>query len=212
MSKVITIAQQKGGSGKTTIAANLATVFSLKNNLSTTLLDTDPQGSLGKWFMTRKEKLKDKNTLQFKTASLWGAQYEAKTLKEKCDIVIIDTPPKIDADGRPAIEIADLVLIPISPSQVDFWATESIIELAKREKKEILILINRANAKSKLIHEAIKFVDRMKVKKAKTILGNRQIFVSSMGLGLTVVEKQRTGKGCLEMLALAKEIKSFLNI
>jgi chromosome partitioning protein len=212
MSKVITIARQKGGSGKTTIAANLATVFSLKNNLSTTLLDTDPQGSLGKWFMMRQEKLKEKNTLQFKTASLWGAQYEAKTLKEKCDVVLIDTPPKIDADGRPAIEIADLVIIPISPSQVDFWATESIIELAKREKKEILILINRANSKSKLIQEAVKFVNDMGVKKAKTILGNRQIFVSSMGLGLTVVEKQRTGKGCLEMLSLAKEIKSLLHI
>ena len=206
MSKVITIAQQKGGSGKTTIAANLATVFAIKNKLSTTILDTDPQGSLGKWFITRQEKLKSKNTIQFKTASLWGAQYEAKSLKEKSDLVIIDTPPKIDADGRPAIEVADLVLIPISPSQVDFWATESIIELAKREKKEILILINRANAKSKLIKEAVKFVNDMKVKKAKTILGNRQIFVSSMGLGLTVVEKQRTGKGCLEMLSLAKEI------
>ena len=212
MSKVITIAQQKGGSGKTTIAANLATVFSIKNNLSTTILDTDPQGSLGKWFITRQEKLKSKNTIQFKTASLWGAQYEARSLKEKSDLVIIDTPPKIDADGRPAIEVADLVLIPISPSQVDFWATESIIELAKREKKEILILINRANAKSKLIKEAIKFVNEMNVKKAKTILGNRQIFVSSMGLGLTVVEKQRTGKGCLEMLSLTKEIQSFLKI
>ena len=212
MSKVITIAQQKGGSGKTTIAANLATVFAIKNKLSTTILDTDPQGSLGKWFITRQEKLKSKNTIQFKTASLWGAQYEAKSLKEKSDLVIIDTPPKIDADGRPAIEVADLVLIPISPSQVDFWATESIIELAKREKKEILILINRANAKSKLIKEAVKFVNDMKVKKAKTILGNRQIFVSSMGLGLTVVEKQRTGKGCLEMLSLTKEIQSFLKI
>ena len=90
MSKVITIAQQKGGSGKTTIAANLAAVYSLKNNLSTTLLDTDPQGSLGKWFLTRNEKLKNKNLIQFKTASLWGAQYEAKTLKEKSDLVIID--------------------------------------------------------------------------------------------------------------------------
>ena len=52
----------------------------------------------------------------------------------------------------------------------------------------------------------------MNVKKAKTILGNRQIFVSSMGLGLTVVEKQRTGKGCLEMISFAKEIKSLLQI
>ena len=138
MSKVITIAQQKGGSGKTTIAANLAAVFTIKNNLSTTILDTDPQGSLGKWFITRQEKLKSKNDIQFKTASLWGAQYEAKSLKEKSDLVIIDTPPKIDADGRPAIEVADLVLIPISPSQVDFWATESIIELAKRKKKKYL--------------------------------------------------------------------------
>lgn len=212
MSNVITIAQQKGGSGKTTIAANLAAVFSIKNKLNTTILDTDPQGSLGKWFMMRNEKLKDKNTIQFKTASLWGAQYEAKTLKEKSDLIIIDTPPKIDADGRPAIQIADLVIIPISPSQVDFWATESIIDLAKREKKEILILINRANAKSKLIQEALKFIKEVGVSRAKTILGNRQIFVSSMGLGLTVVEKQRTGKGCLEMLSLAKEIETILKI
>jgi|TARA_B110000858_G_scaffold198414_1_gene264752 chromosome partitioning protein len=212
MSKVITIAQQKGGSGKTTIAANLATVFSLKNNLRTTILDTDPQGSLGKWFMTRIDKLQDKNTINFKTASLWGAQYEAKTLKEKSDIIIIDTPPKIDADGRPAIQIADLVIIPISPSHVDFWATESIIELAKREKKEILVLINRANSKSKLIHEAMKFVKDMNVSSANTILGNRQIFVSSMGLGLTAIEKQRTGKGCLEILSLAKEVQAILKI
>jgi|TARA_B100000787_G_scaffold169163_1_gene159592 chromosome partitioning protein len=212
MSKVITIAQQKGGSGKTTIAANLATVFSLKNNLKTTILDTDPQGSLGKWFMMRLEKLKDKNTIDFKTASLWGAQYEAKTLKEKSDIIIIDTPPKIDADGRPAIQIADLVIIPISPSQVDFWATESIIDLAKREKKEILIVINRANAKSKLIREAIKFVKDMNVSSAKTILGSRQVFVASMGVGLTAVEKQRTGKGCLEIISLAQEVRAILKI
>ena len=212
MSKVITIAQQKGGSGKTTIAANLATVFSLKNNLRTTILDTDPQGSLGKWFMTRIAKLQDKNTIEFKTASLWGAQYEAKTLKEKSDIIIIDTPPKIDADGRPAIQIADLVIIPISPSHVDFWATESIIELAKREKKEILVLVNRANSKSKLIREAMRFVKDMNVSSANTILGNRQIFVSSMGLGLTAIEKQRTGKGCLEILSLAKEVRAILKI
>ena len=165
-----------------------------------------------KRFITRLEKLKNKNTIEFKTASLWGAQYEAKTLKEKSDIIIIDTPPKIDADGRPSIQIADLVIIPISPSQVDFWATESIIDLAKREKKEILIVINRANAKSKLIQEAVKFIKDMNVNRANTILGNRQIFVSSMGLGLTAVEKQRTGKGSIEIVSLAEEVLKIFKI
>ena len=206
MSKVITVAQQKGGSGKTTLAANLATSFLLKYKLTTSILDTDPQGSLGKWFMTRNERLKKDNNIELKTASLWGAQYEAKTLKEKHDVVIIDTPPKIDADGRPAIQIADLVIIPISPSQVDFWATESIIDLAKREKKEILIVINRANTKSKLIKDADKFIKQMGVSKAKTIIGNRQIFVSSMGIGLTAIEKQKTGKGSVEINSLVAEI------
>lgn len=52
----------------------------------------------------------------------------------------------------------------------------------------------------------------MNVSSAKTILGNRQIFVSSMGMGLTAVEKQRTGKGCLEILSFAKEVRTILNI
>ena len=129
--KVITIAQQKGGTGKTTLAVHLALAFIKYHNLKVAIIDTDPQGSLGKWFMIRSE-IKIKNgDLTFKTASLWGAQYESKILKQTNDIIIIDTPPKIEADARPAIEASDLVLIPISPSPVDFWATEPIIEIAK---------------------------------------------------------------------------------
>ena len=58
----------------------------------------------------------------------------------------------------------------------------------------------------------MKFIKDMKVSSAKTILGSRQIFVSSMGIGLTAVEKQRTGKGCLEILSLAQEVRTILNI
>ena len=51
-------------------------------------------------------------------------------------------------------------LIPVSPSQVDFWATESIIDLAQREKKKNLSCINRANAKSRLLNEAKQFISK----------------------------------------------------
>ena len=91
LSKVITIAQQKGGTGKTTLAVHLAMAFIKYHNLKVAIIDTDPQGSLGKWFMIRSEKKVSNENLTFKTASLWGAQYESKTLKNDHDIVIIDT-------------------------------------------------------------------------------------------------------------------------
>ena len=90
LSKVITIAQQKGGTGKTTLAVNLALAFIKYHNLKVAIIDTDPQGSLGKWYIIRSEKNISNNNLTFKTASLWGAQYESKILKQDLDVIIID--------------------------------------------------------------------------------------------------------------------------
>jgi len=211
LSKVITIAQQKGGTGKTTIAVNLALTFIKIHNFKVAIIDTDPQGSLGKWYMVRNDKGYSNKNLTFKTASLWGAQYESKILKETNDIVIIDTPPKIESDARPAIEAADLVLIPLAPSHVDFWATEAIIEIAKKAKRKILTQINRANHRSKLIQDTYEYIKSIEVLSTNTLLGHRQIFVSSMGEGRTVVEKQRKGKAIDEIKEIANKIISELN-
>ena len=169
LSKVITISQQKGGTGKTTLAVHLAMGFIKYHNLKVAVVDTDPQGSLGKWFMIRSEKKISNDNLTFKTASLWGAQYESKTLIKDHDIVIIDTPPKIESDARPAIEASDLVLIPMTPSHVDFWATEAIIDISKKAKKKIMIQINRANQRSKLIIKTNDYIKSLNVPSDNTI-------------------------------------------
>ena len=158
LSKVITVAQQKGGTGKTTLVVQLALAFIKYHNLKVAIIDTDPQGSLGKWFMIRSDNGLSETNLTFKTASLWGAQYESKILKQDHDIVFIDTPPKIESDARPAIEAANLVIIPVAPSPVDFWATEGIIEIAKKAKRKVLIQINRANYRSKLISKTHEYI------------------------------------------------------
>ncbi|MGI9400055.1 MAG: AAA family ATPase, partial [Rhizobiaceae bacterium] len=133
--RIITIAQQKGGSGKTTLSLNLAAALSA-NGRTVAILDTDPQGSLGRWFMSRCERRGDETPdLGFRTASAWGARYEARELAKNYDYVLIDTPPKMGVDGRPAIEVADLIIVPVSPSPLDLWATEPTLELAKGEKK-----------------------------------------------------------------------------
>ena len=208
LSKVITISQQKGGTGKTTIAVHLALAFIKYHNLKVAIIDTDPQGSLGKWFMIRAEKKVSNDNLTFKTASLWGAQYESKTLKKDHDIVIIDTPPKIESDARPSIEAADLVLIPMAASHVDFWATGAIVEIAKKANKKILIQINRSNQRSKLISKTNDFIKSLNLSSTKTIIGNRQIYASSMGEGKTAVEKQKQSNAVEEIKNLSEQVLS----
>ena len=210
LSKVITIAQQKGGTGKTTLAVHLALAFIKYHNLKVAVIDTDPQGSLGKWFMIRTEKKVSNDNLTFKTASLWGAQYESKTLKKDHDIVIIDTPPKIESDARPSIESADLVLIPVAASHVDFWATGAIVDIAKKANKKILIQINRSSQRSKLISKTNEFIKSLNLSATKTIIGNRQIFAASMGEGKTAIEKQKKSNAVEEIKNLSEQILSEL--
>ena len=211
LSKVITVCQQKGGTGKTTLTVHLAMAFIKYHNLKVAIIDTDPQGSLGKWFMIRSEKKVSNENLTFKTASLWGAQYESKTLKNDHDIVIIDTPPKIESDARPAIEAADLVLIPMAASHVDFWATGAIVEIAKKANKKILAQINRSSQRSKLIDKTKDFIKSLDLQSTETIIGNRQIYTSSMGEGKTAVEKQRKGNAVDEIKKLSGQILNQLN-
>ena len=206
LSKVITISQQKGGTGKTTLAVHLAMAFIKYHNLKVAIIDTDPQGSLGKWFMIRSKKNISNENLTFKTASLWGAQYESKTLKNDHDIVVIDTPPKIESDARPAIEAADLVIIPMAASHVDFWATGAIVDIAKKANKKILVQINRSSQRSKLINKTNEFIKSLDLSSTKTIIGNRQIYTSAMGEGKTAVEKQKKGAAVEEIKNLSEQI------
>lgn len=202
MGKVITVAQQKGGSGKTTLSVNLAVEF-VRQGLSVALLDTDPQGSLGRWFMARRDRLGDPG-MDLSTASAWGVGYECEKLRKTHDIVIIDTPPKIDADLRPALREATLVLIPVSASQVDLWATDGVLDLAARESRPVLIVLNRCKAGTRLAEEvANAAADLADV--ATTRLGQRVSYAETMGNGLAVAEVGKSA-AATEVAALAAEV------
>lgn len=203
--QIITVAQQKGGSGKTTLAANLA-VAATRAGRSVALIDTDPQGSLGRWFMTRLEALGGTPDMEFSTASAWGVGYETGKLMRNHDLVIVDTPPKADSDLRPALRAAALVLVPVAASHVDLWATEGVLDLARREKRPALVVLNRMRAGTRLAAEVRTAAQAMEADLASTSLAHRVAYAETLGRGLGVQESARPGQAGAEMAALADEI------
>lgn len=203
--RIITVAQQKGGSGKTTIAVNLA-VSLLRRGHSVGLLDTDPQGSMGRWFLERLERLGDDAALEFSTSSAWGASYESDKLKKRFDYVIIDTPPKIDSDLRPALRVADLVLVPVATSHVDLWATEGVLDLARREKCDTLIVLNRTRPQTRLAVEVAAKAEELGAEVAGAQIANRVTYAETLGQGLGAGDSRRNPVARAEIEALTDEV------
>ena len=203
--RIITVAQQKGGSGKTTLTANLAIEMRARG-LSVALVDTDPQGSLGRWFIERMERRGEDDGMEFSTSSAWGASYESEKLKKRFDIVIIDTPPKIDSDLRPALRVADLVVVPVASSQVDHWATEGVLDLARREKAPVLVVLNRARPNTRLGAEVAENAAALGAELAQAQIGNRVAYAETLGQGLSVRERSDARPARDELARLADEV------
>ncbi|ETA52476.1 ParA family partition ATPase [Ponticoccus alexandrii] len=209
--RVITVAQQKGGSGKTTLAAHLAVGFRARG-LTVALVDLDPQGSLGRWFMTRVEAMPEAcEGLDFATSSAWGISYECRKLSAANDIVIIDTPPKADSDLRPALRVADLVVVPVAVSHVDLWATEGVLDLANREGRDTLLVMNRTRSGTRLGAEVTEAATKLGAEVAQASLAHRVGYAEALGKGLCAQEGARTPARA-EVEALVSEVAERLGL
>ena len=201
MAIVITVAQQKGGTGKTTLAANIAATLAPSRRVA--LLDIDPQHSLTRWYELRP---KTAAKLTFSDVSGWRATGEVDRLKASHDIVVIDSPPQIDTDARLAIRGANLVLIPVQPSAPDIWAAEGTLKLAAAEKRKAAIVLNRVPSSGKL-RETMTAQLRADDKPLMTAtIGNRTGFASAFAEGLAVTETAPRSIAANELRALLNEL------
>lgn len=200
MSYVVTIAQQKGGAGKTTVASHLAVALQQKGR-RVAIIDIDPQGSLGHWHRVREERFGEGYTgLTFANVSGWRVASEVSRLRKAHDYIIIDSPPHTETEARTAIRSADLILVPMQPSPTDLWATQATLDLAESERLPVKVILNRITPNSKLAP----LIAKQLKNKIDTGLGNRVIFASSLLEGRTATEIAPTSAASLEVKSIVK--------
>jgi chromosome partitioning protein len=209
MGKVIAVAQQKGGAGKTMLTAQLAVALAAGHKVA--LLDIDPQGSLTIWGKLRAQAPKANAAIALHTVSGWRLGTELDKLKSAYDIVLIDTPPVIDTDARRAIRGADLVLIPLNPSPPDLWAAEGTLKLAAEEKRRVMLVFNRAPAASRLRKRMEAEIAARGLSLTTTALANRAGFANAFADGLGVTEAAPASPAAEEIRTLANELIDNLN-
>lgn len=211
MTTIITLAQRKGGAGKTTLAAHLAVGWSAAGR-RVALLDVDPQGSLSRWAEIRRDAGRsDAPGWHAIAVAGWKLGLELDRLRRDHDLIVIDSPPHAEMDSRAAIRAADLVVIPVQPSPMDLWATQATVEICRAEGRRALLVLNRVAPRTRLTQEIAASLGKGEIRVAATTLGNRTGFAASLAEGAGIEEFEPSGAAAGEIIHLRAEIDELLN-
>lgn len=214
LAQIIGIIQVKGGVGRSTIATNLAAVFS--NKQPTALIDCDlPQGTSASWYAVRKAELPPAN-LTLATARTYMELVKlAEELSRQHRYLIIDAPPRIAEMTRAIIAMSSLSLVPLGASAAEIWSTADLLDTIAAARKyrsdiDARIVWNRYRGNTREALEMSAAARKeLGLKELTSRLGYRVAYSEALARGLSVDEwLDRTAHK--EILALAAEVQGIL--
>ena len=210
--KTIALIQLKGGTGRSTIATTLAVLLSKSQKVL--LVDCEaPQYSSDSWYAVRDAGRRSENLRCVRAESheqMLDAWSRAK--EEGADVVILDCAPRLEQKNRAALMLSDLVLVPITSSITDVWATQDVgALLAKamevRPEIRVRVVWNRFKASTKVAASIAKALpDVFPHPSLRAVLKDRVAYVEAFGQGCAVTETSAPAVAKKEAEALAAEV------
>jgi chromosome partitioning protein len=198
---ITVVGSLKGGSGKSTVAFNLAVWLELAE-VKVALIDADPQATLSDVAEVRADEgYKPPLKVQ-------GSAVLAQDFASQVDEVLIDVGTADMSAMKRALSVADRVLMPVPPSQADVWSAQRFVKLVREtvpKDLDIFSFINRGDT-----HRSVRETDEAAaalvslagMKFLKPRLAQRTVYRRSFSEGLAVFELESRGKGARELLAL----------
>jgi chromosome partitioning protein len=199
--KTIVIQSQKGGSGKTMLAAHLAVEAERSGNAAW-LIDTDRQGTLSLWHERREAETPQRLDVPLERITLGLT----KIAGQGASYCFIDTAPSLSEQNVALLELADLVIIPVRPSPSDLWAVAETVSRVKSAGKPFVFVITQAKPQASITAQAIAALSEHG-RVAQAFVADRVAYASAMTGGNTAPEIAK-GQTAQEIAALWQEIKS----
>lgn len=195
--RVLAMASQKGGSGKTTLSGHLAVQAERAGCGPVVLIDIDPQGSLSDWWNERETELP-----AFAQTTVARLAADLEVLRQQgFKLAVIDTPPAITMAIQSVIQVAELIVIPTRPSPHDLRAVGATVDLCDRAGKPLIFVVNAATPKARITSDAAVALSQHGTVAPVTI-HHRTDFASSMIDGRTVMEIDPNSRSSGEVTAL----------
>jgi chromosome partitioning protein len=195
--RILTIASQKGGVGKITLAAHLAVEAERAGAGRVGVVDTTPPGSLAAWWNAR-----EAPTPLFASVAIARLPEHLRGLQRRdVQLVVIDTPPALTDMIKAAVAVADLVLIPARPSPHDLRAVGVIVVMAEAEGLLFCFIVNGATPGTTIALGAMRALAQHG-KVAPVTLHQRIDFAASMVDGRTVSELNAGSRSAAEVTSL----------
>ncbi len=195
--RVLVFASQKGGSGKTTLAGHVAVEAERVGAGPVALIDTDPQGSLAKWWNVRQA-----DVPAFMQCTFPNLLHDIERARaEGFRLVVIDTPPAVTRAIAEVVSMADLVVLPTRPSPHDLRAVGATVDIIESRGKSMVFVVNAAVPNARITSEiAVALSQHGTV--APVTLHHRTDFAASMIDGRTAMEVNPKSKSAQEVSAL----------
>lgn len=211
---IIAIGGQKGGTGKTTTTIALADAWH-KAGKSVLLIDADPQRSAMTWGDVRAEAGLESPSI----IAMGEAMHKRDQLPKLAggfDVVLIDCPPRFGKILRSALMVADLIIMPCGPSDVDAWALTETLDLVEeaqtlRDELRSAVLITRKVPRTTIGRTARELLAEGGHPVLNTEMGYRVAYQKCMGYGQGPVSFDDHGKAAQETQRLIHELENMMN-